>query len=374
MTRIYFDHMASTRIDPAVRDLMFKIYQDYPGNPSSEHIYGNQLKQLISKASQQIKTVVNGNDYNIVWTSGATEAINLAVLGSVSFYGSDRSTVLTFSTEHQATLRVFKQLEQKGYQTKVLGVDKSGLIDQEQLFTEVSNDTILVSICHVNNEIGTIQDINNLVQKLQKYGCLVHIDAAQTIGKTELDLQKCPADYISFSGHKFYGPQGIGALLVRKNRHLHPLLFGGQQQDYRPGTLPAALICGMGLAAELCNQDANIQKWQLELLQLFEDIGGVTVHGSLESRVAHNLNIHIAGVNSETFKLLNSNIALSSGSACHAQSPEPSHVLLALGYEREHAANSIRISLGRDLTGVDLQHFKQQFIDSVCHIRRLSGC
>lgn len=373
MNTIYLDSMASTYVNPKVLTRMLEIYRKFPGNPSSDHRFAQELQAIILQAEQQVLTKVNSNEYKVYWTSGATEAINTAIFGACGFYNQEGKTIITFATEHKATLATCKQLTNLGYNVKVLPVNNFGHIDIDLLLDTITNDTILVSLCHVNNEIGTIQHINEIVPKLQSLGCLVHIDAAQSIGKIELDLAECPADYVSLSAHKFEGPQGVGALLVKNNRQLSPIMYGGKQQVIRPGTLPAALIAGMGMAAELSKVDTRVVEWHNQLKKLFLDIGGIGIHGCLKHRVPHNLNINISGINIESFKYLNNNLALASGSACNAQGPDPSHVLLALGYRQAYAGNSIRISLGGHLLDSDIAQFSEQFTSSVLHLRRLSG-
>ncbi len=376
MTKLYFDSMASTPIHPEVLAQMHEVYQNYPGNPSSDHSYGEILQNKIELARHQIITATNAENYEIIWTSGATEAINLSIQGAAQAYKRQGKHLITFATEHKATLETFKYLAEQGFVTSILPVASDGLISLQALKAAITNTTILVSICHVNNEIGCIQDLKALVTAIQAYGCLVHIDAAQSIGKVKLDLNSIPADFVSLSAHKFYGPQGAGALLVRNTpkRQLMPLLYGGSQQPMRPGTIPAALIVGMGAAIKLAsNYSTTTLKMHDKILKMLTKLGGVTIHGCQKNRVPHNLNIHIAGLDSESLKLMLSNIALASGSACNAKSPEPSHVLLALGYTKEHAAHALRISIGPHLTDAMINSFCEQFYNSVLHLRRLAG-
>lgn len=372
---LYFDAMASTVIKPEVTKAMLEVYNSNYGNPSSNHVFARALSAKIAQAKALVLDAVHAPDYELIWTSGATESINLALQGAAKSYARQGKHLITFTTEHKATLATFKHLSDIGFETSILEVGKNGQINQSELLAAIRADTILVSICHVNNEIGYIQDLKALVSAVQAKGCLVHIDAAQSIGKVELNLQQIPADFISLSAHKFSGPQGIGALLVRQTpkRQLQALCFGGDQQYVRPGTMPAALIVGMGVAISLAKPNANIISYQQQIMNMLKTLGGVTLHGCAAKRVAHNINIHIDGVNAQSLKYLLSEIALASGSACNASSPEPSHVLLALGYSRVHAGNSLRISLGEHLTESMVHDFCKRFTDAVVHLRTIAG-
>lgn len=375
MTKLYFDSMASTYIKPEVIQAMLKIYNNHPGNPSSDHCYAKYLANEIELAKQQVLTALKADKYELVWTSGATESINLALQGAAKAYNRQGKHLITFKTEHKATLEAFQHLSRSGFTTSILDVNNNGQIELARLLSEITPKTILVSICHVNNEVGCVQDLISLVPAIQGSGCLVHIDAAQSIGKAELDLQKVPADFVSLSAHKFSGPQGIGALLIRQQpkRQIEALCFGGKQQYLRPGTMPTALIVGMGVAIKLAGSNNNIERYRQKIIEMLDELGGISLHGCSDNVVAHNLNIHIDGINSQSLKYLLSDIALASGSACNASSPEPSHVLLALGYTAGHAANSIRISLGDHLTDDMVDNFCSNFSAAVVHLRRLSG-
>lgn len=372
---LYFDAMASTILAPEVAEIMLEVYNNYPGNVSSNHGYALALKPMIDNASQQIKQALNAKHYSVLWTSGATEAINLAIKGAAAAYQRQGKHIITFTTEHKATLEAVNSLA-KDFKVDILDVKPSGLIDAEALAKKISPETILVSICHVNNEIGTVQDLQKLIKIIQDRGCLVHIDAAQSIGKAELDLAQMPADFISLSAHKFSGPQGIGALLIKQQpkRQLVPLIDGGKQQAFRAGTLPAALIIGMGHAITISNQiEPKIQEFAKQIYNMLTELKGVIIHGSEASRVAHNINIYIEGINAQALKYLLPNIALASGSACNADNLEPSHVLLAIGCDHAHAEQAIRISLGRHLTQTMVDQFCTDFREQVLLLRMISG-
>lgn len=375
MKYLYFDAMSSTPVHPDVLSSMNNVYEKYLGNPSSAHNFGYELKRLVDAAAIKLKSFLSADNYDVVWTSGATEAINLAIYGAANSYKRQGNHIITFATEHKATLNICKHLESLGFEVSILPVKSDGLIDFDLLTEAICDRTVLVSICHVNNEIGVIQDLKKIVDISHNKGCLVHVDAAQSIGKVNLDLQEIPADFVSLSAHKFYGPQGIGALLVnnKPRRHLQQMIFGGSQQNFRSGTLPAALIVGMGVAAELNFANEKIEHWHKIIISNLNELGGVTINGCPKNRVPHNININICGVNSESLKYICSDIAFSSGSACNAKSPEPSHVLLALGLDYEFAAHSIRISLGSHLTDENVENFCIELKSSVRHLRFIAG-
>ena len=371
----YFDAMASTPVHPKVLAAMQAIYTEFPGNPSSTHTYGAKLSEKLQVAKQAVQARLNAQDYEVIWTSGATEAINLALVGAAKAYARQGRHLITFTTEHAATLATFAHLATLGFTTSILPVKANGMIEPKQLMAAITPETTLVAFAHVNNELGGIQDLTTLVKQIQARGCLVHIDAAQSIGKAPLDLTEAPADFVALSAHKFQGPTGIGALLYRKKpmRQLQPLLFGGKQQAYRPGTLPAALIVGLATAISLEPEQALIKSWAKMLQQMGKALGGVTIHGCQKRRVPHNYNIHVAGIDTTSLKLLLADYAIASGSACNAGSLQPSHVIQAIGYDAEHAAQAIRISLGAHLSTAAVTEFCQKFTAAVQTLRQISG-
>jgi cysteine desulfurase len=354
----YFDAMASTPLAPEVRDAMFKILdsKQYAGNASSTtHIYGHYARDVIEQARQEVASCFNSQPEQWTWTSGATESINLALQGIARTYHRQSKHIITFETEHPATLHTCKQLAQQGFTVNVLPVQSNGLIDLNQLEEALKTPTLLISILHVNNEIGVIQPIDAVCELAQRTQTLVHVDAAQTTGKLFLDLQKTPIHLCSISGHKVYGPKGIGALYITPEPplRLEPMIFGGgQEHGLRSGTLPTHQIVGLGTACALAQQyyaedTQRIQGWTDQLLSELLAHEGVRLNGDSTQRIPHVLNLTFEAYTSEYLIACLSDFAFSTSSACQSGAQRPSHVLTALGCTHREANQTIRLSLNR---------------------------
>ncbi|WP_025386137.1 IscS subfamily cysteine desulfurase [Legionella oakridgensis] len=364
---IYFDYMATTPVDPRVIEQMIKYLgpDGHFGNPSSKtHSYGQTAAKAVERARMQIAEVVGAYPEEIVFTSGATEADNLAILGSARFYQRKGRHIITMVTEHKAVLDSFHQLEREGFEVTYLKPKEDGLLDMSVLEQSLRSDTILVSIMHVNNEIGVVQDIQSIGMLLQGKGIIFHVDAAQSAGKLELNLRELAVDLMSFSAHKNYGPKGIGALYVRQKPRirLQPLSFGGGHENgMRSGTLPTHQIVGMGEAftlSETCRQSeqSRILHLREQLWQGIKHLPGIRLNGHIQQRIAGNLNISFTGVDGESLLMALNELAVSTTSACSSASSQPSYVLRALGLSEELAYSSIRLSLGRYTTEEHVKH------------------
>ncbi len=371
---IYFDYMATTPVDPRVIEQMVKFLgpQTDFGNPSSKtHLYGRNAAHAIDAARSQIAEAIGASTQEIVFTSGATEADNLAILGAARFYQRKGKHVITMQTEHKAVLDSFHQLEQEGFQVTYLAPEPDGLIDISKLEHALRSDTILVSIMHVNNEIGVIQDITAIGSLLKGKGIVFHVDAAQSAGKLEIDLQTLPVDLMSFSGHKNYGPKGIGALYVRQKPRIRllPITFGGGHEGgLRSGTLSTHQIVGMGMAFAIGEQEreqeqAKLLKFRQQLWDGIKTLPGVILNGHAEQRIAGNLSLTFAGLDSEALLIALKDLAISTTSACSSASSQPSYVLKAIGLNDDLAYSTIRLSMGRFTTAEEIV----RTVEIICH-------
>lgn len=357
-TPIYLDYMATTPVDPRVIEKMLNYLgpDSHFGNPASRtHVYGKDAALAVENARAQIADSIRATPETIVFTSGATEANNLAIIGAARFYRDKGKHLITMSTEHKAVLDSFYQLEKEGFEVTYLEPQKDGLLDLQRLKEALREDTILVSIMHVNNEIGVIQDIEAIAKLLCDRGILFHVDAAQSAGKLVIDLEQWPIDLMSFSAHKNYGPKGIGALFVRQKPRvrLEALSFGGGHEGgLRSGTLATHQIVGMGeafaLSSHLCEEEqARILKFRQQIWDGIKHLPGVLLNGHEHQRVAGNLNLAFVGLDGESLMFALRELAISTTSACSSASAQPSYVLKALGLSSEEAYSSIRLSLGR---------------------------
>lgn len=364
---IYLDYLATTPVDIRVKEKMLKYFscEDIFGNASSNHIYGLQAKNAVENARQQVAQLINAQHVtSIVWTSGATEANNLAIKGASLFYQRQGKHIITCQTEHKAVLACCRYLETLGFEITYLQPQSNGLIDLEQFKQALRNDTILASIMHVNNEIGVIQNIQAIGEITKERGILLHVDGAQSVGKIPVDVQAMNIDLLSFTAHKFYGPKGIGALYIRNNPRLHlmPQIHGGgQENNLRSGTLATHQIVGFGETCLIAEQEMladsqRILKLRNLLLDGIVKLGNVCIHGDLEQRIAGNLNVSFYDLDAELLLPALKDIAISSGSACRSLSFEPSYVLLSLGAERELAGNSLRFSIGKYTTLEEIEY------------------
>ncbi|MCA3001509.1 MAG: IscS subfamily cysteine desulfurase [Rhodocyclaceae bacterium] len=360
---IYLDYSATTPVDPRVAEKMIPFLTESFGNPASRsHSYGWTAEEAVDNARLEVARLVNCDDKEIVWTSGATESINLAVKGAAHFYKTKGKHIITLKTEHKATLDTFRELERQGFEATYLDVQENGLVDMNAFNAALRPDTILVSILFVNNEIGVIQPIAEIGEICRSKGIIFHVDAAQATGKVPIDLQALKVDLMSFCAHKTYGPKGIGALFVRRKPRVRleaQMHGGGHERGFRSGTLATHQIVGMGEAfrlarLEMAAESERIRMLRDRLLAGFKGMEEVYVNGDLEHRVPHNLNVSFNFVEGESLIMGIKELAVSSGSACTSASLEPSYVLRALGRNDEMAHSSIRFSIGRYTTEADI--------------------
>jgi cysteine desulfurase len=364
-----------------VVDALLPFLREDFGNPASRsHAYGWKAEDAVETARQQVADLVGCDPKELVWTSGATESINLAIKGAAHFYKDKGRHVITVKTEHKATLDTCRELEREGFEVTYLDVQPDGLIDFAAFEAAVRPDTILVSVMFVNNEIGVIQDIPKIGEFCRARGIILHVDSAQATGKVQIDLQSLKVDLMSFSAHKTYGPKGIGALFVRRKPRirLEPLIHGGgHERGMRSGTLPTHQIVGMGAAfalakAEMATENERIRMLRDRLWKGLSEIEAVYLNGDLEARVPHNLNVSFNYVEGESLLMAIKDIAVSSGSACTSASLEPSYVLRALGRSDELAHSSIRFSIGRYTTEADVDFTISLLKDKVAKLREMS--
>ena len=356
---IYLDYSATTPVDPRVVDAMVPwLYENY-GNPASRsHSIGWAAEEAVERAREEVAKLVNADPREIVWTSGATESINLAVKGAANFYHQRGKHIITPKTEHKATLDTCRELERQGFEVTYLNVQENGLLDIEVLKAALRPDTVLVSILFVNNEIGVIQDIEAIGELLREKGIIFHVDAAQATGKVVIDLQKLKVDLMSFSAHKTYGPKGMGALFIRRKPRVRieaQIHGGGHERGFRSGTLPTHQIVGMGEAFRIAREEMGVESERIRMLRDrlwagLSTIEEVYLNGDMERRVPHNLNVSFNYVEGESLIMAIKELAVSSGSACTSASLEPSYVLRALGRNDELAHSSIRFTIGRFTT------------------------
>ncbi len=360
---IYLDYSATTPVDPRVASKMIPFLTENFGNAASRsHSYGWTSEAAVENAREEVAKLVNCDAKEIVWTSGATESINLALKGAANFYQTKGKHVITIKTEHKATLDTVRELERQGFEATYLDVKTDGLIDIQAFTTALRADTILVSVMMVNNEIGVIQPIAEIGEICRERGIIFHVDSAQATGKVPIDLQTLKVDLMSFSAHKTYGPKGMGALYVRRKPRIRleaQMHGGGHERGFRSGTLATHQIVGMGEAFRIARLEMATENERIRMLRdkLFAGVKGmeeVYVNGDMENRVPHNLNVSFNFVEGESLIMGIKELAVSSGSACTSASLEPSYVLRALGRNDELAHSSIRFSIGRFTTEADI--------------------
>lgn len=361
---IYLDYAATTPVDPRVRDAMIPWLTERFGNPASRtHAYGWEAEKAVEEARSRVAELVGCEPRELVWTSGATEADNLAIKGVAEFYRDRGRHLVTLQTEHKAVLDSVKALESRGFTATYLPVRDNGLVDLDELERALRPDTLLVSVALVNSEIGVIQPIEEIGALCRERGILFHVDAAQATGKVAIDLQKLDVSLMSFSAHKTYGPKGIGALYVRRRPRVRleaQMHGGGHERGFRSGTLPAHQIVGMGEAYRLAREEMaeevpRIRALRDRLLAALLELPGIHVNGDLERRVPHNLNVSVEGIEGDALLLfLGEELAVSAGSACTSASLEPSYVLRALGRTPELARSALRLTLGRFTTAEEI--------------------
>ena len=382
-TPIYMDYSATTPVDKRVAEKMMKYLTmdgDF-GNPASNsHYYGWQADDAVKKARQQVADLIGADSKEIVWTSGATESNNLAIKGIAHFYHKKGKHIITLKTEHKAVLDTCRQLEREGYEVDYLDPMPNGLLDLNVLKAAIREDTILVSIMHVNNEIGVIQDITAIGNLCRENKVFFHVDAAQSAGKVDINLSELPVDLMSFSAHKIYGPKGMGALYVQRKPRIRleaQMHGGGHERGMRSGTLATHQIVGMGEAfaiaqAEMKEENIKIGLLRDRLLAGFDGMEEVVINGDMDARIPGNLNISFNYVEGESLMMAINKIAVSSGSACTSSSLEPSYVLRALGLTDELAHSSIRFTIGRYTTEQDVDMAIDLVREKVQKLRDLS--
>jgi cysteine desulfurase len=378
---IYMDYSSTTPVDPRVAEKMIPFITEDFGNPASRsHPYGWTAEQAVENARKEVAKLVNADPREIIWTSGATESNNLAIKGASNFYSSKGKHIITMATEHKAVIDAVREMERLGYETTFLFPEPNGLVDIERFKASIRPDTVLATIMLVNNEIGVVQDIEELGNICRENKIIFHVDAAQATGKVAIDLENLPVDLMSFSAHKTYGPKGVGALYVRRKPRIRieaQMHGGGHERGMRSGTLATHQIVGMGEAfriarEEMQEENARIKKLQKRLLDGLTEIDETYINGDLDKRVPHNLNISFNYVEGESLIMAIKGIAVSSGSACTSASLEPSYVLRALGRSDELAHSSIRFSIGRFTTEKDVDYTIELLKEKIGKLRELS--
>ena len=378
---IYMDYGATTPVDPRVVDAMVPWLREHFGNPASRsHAWGWEAEAAVEKARVQVAELIGADPREIVWTSGATESINLALKGAANFYKTRGKHIVTVKTEHKAVLDTVRELERQGFEATNLAVQEDGMLDLDAFKAALRPDTILASVMFVNNEIGVIQDIAAIGAICRERGIIFHVDAAQATGKVTIDMATLPVDLMSLASHKTYGPKGIGALYVRRKPRVRieaQMHGGGHERGMRSGTLPTHQCVGMGEAfriarAEMGAESERIRMLQQRLLRGLVDIEQVFINGHTERRVPHNLNISFNFVEGESLIMGVKGLAVSSGSACTSASLEPSYVLRALGRSDELAHSSLRMTIGRFTTEEEIDYAVSTLKDRVAKLRELS--
>lgn len=378
---VYLDYSATTPIDPRVVDAMMPYLTESFGNPASRsHSFGWSAEKAVESSRKFVSELVGCDPKELVWTSGATESINLALKGAASFYKDKGKHVVTIKTEHKATLDACRELEREGFEVSYLDVMENGLIDIEAFKSSLREDTILVSVMFVNNEIGVIQDIESIGEICRDRKIVFHVDSAQATGKVAIDLKNLKVDLMSFSAHKTYGPKGVGALFVRRKPRvrLHAQIHGGgHERGMRSGTLPTHQIVGMGKAFQLASLESASENNRIMSLRdmLWDGLSAIEevyLNGDMDMRVPHNLNVSFNFVEGESLLMAIKDIAVSSGSACTSASLEPSYVLRALGRNDELAHSSIRFSIGRYTTEEHVKFTVGLLKDQVARLREMS--
>jgi cysteine desulfurase len=379
---IYLDYQATTPVDPRVLEAMMPYFTYKFGNAHSRsHSYGWEAEEGVERARAQVAKLIGADEKEIIYTSGATESNNLAIKGVAEFYKDRRNHIVTTVTEHKCVLDTCRHLEQQGFTVTYLPVQKNGLVDLERLRAAVTDKTVVVSVMAVNNEIGVIQPLAEIGKICREKGAFFHTDAAQAAGKIPLDVEAMNIDLMSISGHKIYGPKGIGALYVRRRPRVRLVALingGGQERGFRSGTLPTPLCVGLGEAAEICMKEMDAEAKRLTKLRdrmlkgLQAKLPEIYVNGDLDQRIPGNLNISFAYVEGESLMMGIKGLSVSSGSACTSASLEPSYVLRALGVEEEMAHTSLRIGLGRFTTEQEVDTAVEELVRHVTKLREMS--
>ncbi len=379
---VYLDYAASTPVEPRVVEAMTEVMLD-PGscaNPSSTHAAGRLTVDYIERAAEQLGALVNAPADTLIWTSGATESDNLAILGAAEYRRKHGKHLISMRTEHKAVTDAFAELEKRGFEVTWVAPEANGMLDIGKFEAALRDDTQLVSIMHVNNETGVIQDIEQIGTLCRARDILFHVDAAQSLGKLPIDLATLPVDLMSMTAHKVYGPKGIGALYIAKRPgvHVDPLLFGGgQQRRLRPGTLPVQQIVGFGVAAEIARSRVGDDIEHLTALRErfwggICDLPGILLNGTSERGFPGILNVSIGDLEGESLLLALEPLQVATGSACNSQLQEPSYVLRALGRSDAEAQSAIRFSFGRPTTAQDVDFAVDRYCSAVNKLRRIA--
>lgn len=385
--RIYLDYNATTPVDPRVLEKMLPYFTQVFGNAASnDHTFGSEAKQAIDEARQQIATLINARPDEIIFTSGATESDNIVILGAAEKYAHKGNHIITCVTEHKAVLDVCRKLEKDGnrhgkFEITYLSVDEYGRVDPEAVRQAITPQTILISIMAANNEIGTIAPLTEIGAIAAEHDILFHTDAAQAAGHIPLDVQAMNIHIMSLSGHKMYGPKGIGVLYRRRSNprvNLEPVIYGGgHERGLRSGTLNTPAIVGMGEAAwiakrEMAEEDERFRAWTQGMYRCFQkELGDVQLNGHPTERLAHNLNVSIPGIKARALIPQLKNVAIATGSACTSAEVKPSHVIQALGFGDGRAHSALRISVGRFNTDAEIDVATSQLISTVQAVRQL---
>lgn len=369
MTTLFFDHNATTPVDPRVLEAMMPYLKEQFGNASSNsHSFGWDAQSAVSRARQQVAKLLRCDGKDVVWTSGATESNNIAILGAAQFLAPDKPHFITQATEHKAVLEVFEAAKKLfGIEYSIVPVNENGILNPQELEKAVRPNTRLISIMMANNEIGAIQPFTEIAKLCRAKKIIFHADGAQAIGKVPIDLSQTPIDLLSLSAHKIYGPKGVGALIYRKvNRdyELRPLMFGGEQEKkLRPGTINVPGVVGLGLACEICENEGRKEcerliKMSLEIVaQIRNRYRDVILNGPDigPARLSNNVSLTFPRISPDTLAICMGGVAYSSGSACNSTNPAPSHVLSAIGMQGETARTTVRLGLGRFTTPQEVQ-------------------
>jgi len=380
--RVYFDHSATTPVDERVVVAMNEFMLEKFGNPSSIHSYGREVRVALEEARESIARLLNCSPEELIFTSGGTESDNIAIIGYATHHRHRGNHLLVSNVEHPAVRQAAQELERLGFEVGHIPADRFGEVHPEDVTAMLTDQTILVSVMQVNNEVGTINDIGAIGDLLRDRGIAFHTDAVQGFGKVPLDVRALAVDMASVSGHKIYAPKGIGALYLRKGIEIRPRTFGGhQEQGLRSGTENMPGIVGLGKAADICRQEMAEEGQRLTLLRdelhrlLVEELDNLTLNGHLSHRLPGNLNLTVHGVEGEALLMALDleGIAVSTGSACSSGSTAPSPVLTAIGLSPEEAQSTVRITLGRGNTMLDINYASRVMVDAVNRLRAMAG-
>jgi len=381
MKRIYLDHNATTPLHPEILETILPYYKEAFGNPSTIYSFGQETRKATDEAREKVANLIGASPEEIIFTSGGTEADNVALKGVAAALERKGKHIIASSIEHHAVLSTLKYLEKRGCKVSFLPVDEHGWLDPRKIEEAITSQTVLISVMHGNNEVGTIEPISEIGEIAQKSGIYLHTDAVQTIGKIKVNVDDLKVDLLSLSAHKFYGPKGVGALYVRKGTRIHPLIHGGyQERRRRAGTENVAGIVGLGKAAEIASKEMVQQSRRESNLRdklekmIKENINHCRLNGHPTRRLPNTLNVSFEFIEGESLILYLDlkGIAASTGSACTSGSLEPSHVLMAMGVPPEIAQGSIRFSLGRDNQKEDIDYTVEKLVEIVARLREMS--